>query len=145
MGHGLVAAELAGGGAEIDRLAAELAERDLERHAGPIRRFLEDHRQGLTGERPVPTAALIGKARIEDRAQLDRVKLVDVEKMPRRIRRRVLLADRRQFARRASHAGHSRATLFMLSSASSMSRSPTICCGRMRRTVAASRLTRNTP
>ena len=35
----------------------------------------------------------------------------------------------------ASHAGHSRATLFMMSSASSISRSPTISGGRMRSTL----------
>jgi len=85
VGHRLAAAKLAVGGAEIDRIAAELAHRDLERHAGPGRRFLEDHRQRFAGERPVAAAVLIGKAGVEDRAQLDRVELVDVEEVPRRI------------------------------------------------------------
>src|SRR5215813_852865 len=135
IGYGLATAELAVGSTEIDRLAAELAHGDLERHAGPRRRFLEDHRQGLAGKRPVATAVLVGKAHIEDRSQLARVELVDIQEMPRRAGRRMALPDRRQFARDASHAGHSRATLFMTSSASSMSRSPTISGGRTRSTL----------
>src|SRR6516162_2418822 len=67
------------GSAEVDRVAAELARRDLERYARPRRRFLENHRQGLACEGPVASAAvLVGKARVEDRPQLARVELVDV-------------------------------------------------------------------
>ena len=69
VGHGLAAPELTVGGVEKDRVAAEMAHRHLERHAGPRRRLLEDHRQGLAGERPVAPAMLVGEAEIEDPAQ----------------------------------------------------------------------------
>ena len=83
VGDGLAAAELAVGGVQKDRIAAELAHRHLERDAGPGRRLLEDHRQGLAGERPVAPAVLVGDADIEDAAQLGAVELVDVEEVAR--------------------------------------------------------------
>src|SRR5205823_6611395 len=84
VGDGLAAAELAVGGVEDDDLAAELAHRHLERHARPGRRLLEDHRQRLAFERPVASAALIGKAELDDVVQLAGPVLVDVEEVARR-------------------------------------------------------------
>src|SRR4029077_17122366 len=134
VGHGLAAPELTVGGVEKDRVAAEMAHRHLEGYAGPRRRLLEDHRQGLAGERPVMPAMLVGGAEIEDPAQRGAVEPVEVEKMARRLGRRVPPFEQCRFAREASHVGHSAATLCMTPSASSISRSPMISGGAMRST-----------
>src|SRR6516165_9849192 len=134
VGHGFASPELSVGAVEKDRVAAEMTHRHLERHAGPRRRFLEDHRQGLAGERPVAPAVLVSEAKTEDASQCRAVELIEIEKMPRRSGRRALPADYRRFAREAPHVGHSAATLRMTPSASSTSRSPTISGGRMRST-----------
>src|SRR6516165_7789033 len=131
---GLAAPELAVCGVEIDRVAAELAHRYLEGYARARRRLFENHREGLARQRPVAPAVLVRKADIEHSPQLGAVELVEVEKMPRWSGRRAPPVDRRQLADGASHAGHSRATLFMMSSASSISRSPAMSGGRMRST-----------
>src|SRR5438270_724509 len=84
VGHRLAAAKLAIGGADHDRVAAELAHRDLEGDAGAGRRFLEDHRQHLAFERPVVPAVLIGDTEVDDAMQIAGFVLVDVEEMARR-------------------------------------------------------------
>jgi hypothetical protein len=52
--------ELGVGAAQHDRLAAELAHADLERHAGACRGLLEDHGERLAAQRLVVTA--VGRA-----------------------------------------------------------------------------------
>jgi hypothetical protein len=81
------------GGVEVDRVAAELAHRHLEGDAGPRRRFFEDHRQCLAGERPIATPVLVGEPGVEHPAQLGGVELVDVEEVARRVGRRVPSVD----------------------------------------------------
>src|SRR5262249_25331752 len=69
---------------EHDHVAAELAHGDIERDARAGRRLVEDHRQHAPGERLCPRgpAALLHRAaRIDDRAQLARRNVDQVEEM----------------------------------------------------------------
>src|SRR3954454_23070822 len=90
VGDGLAAAELHLGAGQHDRLAAELAHADVERHAGARRRPFEDHRQGLAFERLLIfrisfflrlQLRLHGGAGVEHVAQLDKRQFADIEKM----------------------------------------------------------------
>ena len=58
IGHGLAAAELHFLRGQHDRFAAELTHADVERDARAGRRLVEDHRQGLAGQRRRQFAAL---------------------------------------------------------------------------------------
>ena len=53
IGDGLAPAELHFLAGQHDRFAAKLAHRNVEGHPRPGRRFVEDHRQSLVGERPL--------------------------------------------------------------------------------------------
>src|SRR5262249_36733198 len=134
IGDGFAAPQLSIYGVEKDRVTAELARSHFEGYAGTRRGLFKNHRQGLAGERPVAPAVFVGDAKVENAAQRSVVELVEVEKMAQRLRRRSMAADQRRFAGDAPHDGHSSATLCITPSASSISRSPTISGGRMRRT-----------
>ena len=54
VGDGLAAAELHLGAGQRDQLAAELPDADVERHPRPGRGLVEDHGDGLAGERLSP-------------------------------------------------------------------------------------------
>ena len=74
VGDGLAAAELHLLAGQHDRLAAELAHADVERHARARRRLVEDHRQRLAGERLRRGAAarcvFMARLVVDDAAQL---------------------------------------------------------------------------
>ena len=83
VGQRLAAAELHFLGRQQNGVAAELAHGDLERDAGARRRPLEDHRQGLAGERAFGAAALgLHDARgIDDLAQVGSRNVDEVEEV----------------------------------------------------------------
>src|SRR5207302_8065756 len=85
VGVRLAAPQLAVGGTEDDRLAAQLPHRELERDARPGRRLLENERQRSPLKRTVAPPRLVGKAEIEDVVQFGGVVLVDVEEVARRL------------------------------------------------------------
>ena len=75
IGDGLAATELHFLAGQHQRFAAELAHADIERHARPRRRPLEDHRQHLAGQRTlsaqgVAPLCLHAAAGFDDLAQL---------------------------------------------------------------------------
>src|SRR5919204_5542030 len=55
----LAAAELQIGGREVERVAAELRDPDLEGDASPRRGLLEDHPEGAAGEKVVLLSPLL--------------------------------------------------------------------------------------
>ncbi len=79
------AAELRFRRAQYDHVAAKLAHADLEGDAGAGRRLLENHRQGLAGERrriaARRRAPLEGGAEIEDFAQGGGIEIGEVEEV----------------------------------------------------------------
>src|SRR5205807_8574678 len=96
-----------------------LAHRHLERDAGARRRLLEDHRQGLAGERPGAAAAALleGDAHVEDVPELGRVETVEIEEMPRR--RPAGAGNRPQRLGGPAHVAKLRATRSTMATASS--------------------------
>src|SRR4029079_894037 len=87
---GLAAAELHLLCRQHDGVAAELAHADLERNAGTRRRPLEDHRQGLAGERTIVgrTLRLHGAGVPDHPAQIAGWNVDEVEEVPDRAHRR---------------------------------------------------------
>ena len=90
IGDRLAAAELHFLPGEHDDVAAELAHRDIERHARARRGLVEDHRQRLAGERLVGARAIAfdallhGAALLDHPAQFGDRNFGQIEKVPRR-------------------------------------------------------------
>ena len=141
VGDGLAAAELHLLAGEHEGLAAELAHRHVEGDARAGRGLVEDHRQGLAGERPVladlalAAVGLEGGARLEHAAKLGAGEVLEVEEIafavdhsaaPRRASARISSSS-------ASQVRSSRAT------ASPISASPTISGGKQPHDVVAGR------
>src|ERR1700730_7290810 len=88
-GDGFAPAELHFLAGQHDRFAAKLAHRNVEGYPCPGRRFVEDHRQNLAGERPIRRALSLAAARlhagggVENAAEIGGRNFRKIEKMPR--------------------------------------------------------------